>query len=108
MVPNRNNPNLCGRLVSPTLAMALDLALSTQPVDNPGAFVGASIDFKAARKQVQVRPEEHGLLLFISRKALPLQSVPFGGPFLGILVAAHWRILALPGAWIAGLAKTTW
>ena len=28
---------------------------------HPGAFVGASIDFKAAHK---LRPEEHGLLLF--------------------------------------------
>ena len=47
-----------------SLPMASDLALSTQPDDTPGAFAGASIDFKAAHKQVQVRPEEHGLLLF--------------------------------------------
>ena len=33
-----------------SLPMASDLALSTQPP--PGAFVGASIDFKAAHKQV--------------------------------------------------------
>ena len=39
-----------------SLPMASDLALSTQP--------GASVDFKAAHKQAQVRPEEHGLLLF--------------------------------------------
>ena len=47
-----------------SLPMASDLALSTQPEDTPGAFIGASIDFKAAHKQVQVRPEEHGLLYF--------------------------------------------
>ena len=35
-----------------------------------GAFVGASIDFKAAHKQVQVRPEEHGLLLFAFQEKL--------------------------------------
>ena len=61
--------------------------------------MGASIDFKAAHKQVQVRPEEHGLLLFAFQGKL----YPFWGPFLGILVAAHWRILASPGAWVAGL-----
>ena len=38
-----------------SLPMASDRALSTQPEDTPGAFVGASIDFKAAHKQVQVR-----------------------------------------------------
>ena len=39
--------------------------------------------------------------LRLSRKALPLQSVPFRGPFLGVLVAAHRRILAPHGllAW---------
>ena len=44
-----------------SLPMASDLALSTQREDTPGI---GSIDFKAAHKQVQVRPEEHGLLLF--------------------------------------------
>ena len=39
-----------------SLPLASDLALSTQPEDTPGAFIGASIDFKAANKQVQVRP----------------------------------------------------
>ena len=47
-----------------SLPMASDLALATQAGDTPGAFLGASIDFKAAHKQIQVRPDERGLLLF--------------------------------------------
>ena len=46
-----------------SLPMASDLALATQAGDAPGA----SIDFKAAHKQIQVRPDEHGLLLFASK-----------------------------------------
>ena len=62
--------------------MASDLALSTQPEDTPGAFIGASIDFKAARKQVQVRPEEHGLLLFAFQgKLYHYRVCHFGGRF---------------------------
>ena len=62
--------------------MASDLALSTQPEDTPGAFIGASIDFKAAHKQVQVRPEEHGLLLFAFQgKLYHYRVCHFGGRF---------------------------
>ena len=65
-----------------SLPMASDLALSTQPEDTPGAFVGASIDFKAAHKQVQVRPEEHGLLLFAFQgKLYHYRVCHFGGRF---------------------------
>ena len=86
------------------LPMASDLALSTQPEDTLGAVVGASIDFKAAHKQVQVRPEEHGLQLFAFQgKLYHYRVCHFGGPFLGILVAARWRFFASPGAWVAGL-----
>ena len=47
-----------------------------------GAFVGASVDFKAARKQVQVRPEEHGLLLFAFQgKLYHYRVCHFGGRF---------------------------
>ena len=61
---------------------ASDLALSTQPEDTPGAFAGASIDFKAAHKQVQVRPEEHGLLLFAFQgKLYHYRVCHFGGRF---------------------------
>ena len=64
------------------LPMASDLALSTQPEDTPGAFVGASIDFKAAHKQAQVRPEEHGLLLFAFQgKLYHYRVCHFGGRF---------------------------
>ena len=38
-----------------SLPMASDLALSTQPEDTPGAFIGASVDFKAAHKQGRYR-----------------------------------------------------
>ena len=65
-----------------SLPMASDLALSTQPEDTPGAFIGASIDFKAAHKQVQVRPEEHGLLLFAFQgKLYHCRVCHFGGRF---------------------------
>ena len=65
-----------------SLPMASDLALSTQPEDTPGAFIGASVDFKAAHKQVQVRPEEHGLLLFAFQGKLYRYRVcHFGGRF---------------------------
>ena len=40
------------------LPMAADLRLATQPHDSHGAFIGASLDFKAAHKQVKIRPEE--------------------------------------------------
>ena len=62
-----------------SLPMASDLALSTQPEDTPGAFVGG-IDFKAARKQVQVRLEEHGRLLFAFQgKLYHYRACHFGG-----------------------------
>ena len=64
-----------------SLPMASDLALSTQPEDTLGAFVGA-IDFKAARKQVQVRPQKHGLLLFaFEGKLYRYRACHFGGRF---------------------------
>ena len=44
--------------------LASDVKLAHLPDDPVGAFTGASFDFKAAHKQIQVRPEEHGLLLF--------------------------------------------
>ena len=52
------------------------------PRSQTGAFIGASIDFKAAHKQVQVRPEEHGLLLFaFQRKLYHYRVCHFGGRF---------------------------
>ena len=53
-----------------------------KPEDTPGAFIGASVDFKAAHKQVQVRPEEHGLLLFAFQgKLYHYRVCHFGGRF---------------------------
>ena len=62
------------------LPMASDLALATQPEDTPGAFIGASIDFKAAYKQVQA--QRNGLLLFAFQGKLYHYKVcHFGGRF---------------------------
>ena len=80
-----------------SLPMASDLALSTQPEDTPGAFVGG-VDFKAARKEVQVRLEEHGLLLFafqgklyryIERAILGAVSRHSGGSALALFCFAR-------------------
>ena len=60
------------------LPMASDVKLAHLPDDPVGAFTGASFDFKAAHKQIQVRPEEHGLLLFAHQGVL-YQSVPLWG-----------------------------
>ncbi len=69
-----------------TLPMAADLRLATQPQDSHGAFIGASLDFKAANKQVKIRPEERGLLLFSHRDVLYHYKVcHFGARF-----SAYW------------------
>ena len=69
-----------------TLPMAADLRLATQPQDSHGAFIGASLDFKAAHKQVKIRPEERGLLLFSHREVLYHYKVcHFGARF-----SAYW------------------
>ena len=47
-----------------SLPMASDVRLAFMPEDTHSSFIGASFDFKAAHKQVQVHPSEHGLLLF--------------------------------------------
>ena len=75
-----------------SLPMASDLALATQAGDTPGAFLGASIDFKAAHKQIQVRPDEHGLLLFQGR-LYHYRVCHFGGRFS----AYWWQRTAAPG-----------
>ena len=68
------------------LPMASDIRLATQAPDHHGAFVGASIDFKAAHKQVKVREEDHGLLLFQHNDKLYYYRVcHFGGRF-----SAYW------------------
>ena len=46
-----------------SLPMVSDVRLAFLPEDT-SSFVGASFDFKAAHKQIQVHPSEHGLLLF--------------------------------------------
>ena len=47
-----------------SLPMASDVRLAFMPEDTHASFIGASFDFKAAHKQIQVHPSEHGLLLF--------------------------------------------
>ena len=51
------------------LPMAWDVKLAHLSDDSVGAFTGASFDFKAAYKQIQVRPE-HDLLLFAHQGVL--------------------------------------
>ena len=68
------------------LPMAADICLATKPSDEHGAFTGASVDFKAAHKQVQIKPDEHGLLLFAFDKKLYYYRVcHFGARF-----SAYW------------------
>ena len=87
-----------------SLPMASDLALSTQPEDTPGAFVGASIDFKAAHKQVQARPEEHGLLLFAFQEKLYHYRVcHFGGRFWAFWSQRTGAFLLRQLQWAVGL-----
>ena len=68
-----------------SLPMASDLALATQASDTPGAFLGA----KAAHKQIQVRPDEHGLLLFAFQSKLYHYRLPFWRAFCCLLVATE-------------------
>ena len=68
------------------LPMASDVKLAHLPNDLVGAFTGASFDFKAAHKQIQMRPEEHRLLLFAHQGVLYHYRVcHFGGRF-----SAYW------------------
>ena len=64
------------------MPLASDLRLAHCAKDPVGAFIGASFDFKAAHKQIQVAPEEHGLLLFAQQGTLYHYRVcHFGGRF---------------------------
>ena len=47
-----------------SLPMASDVRLAFMPEDTHASSIGTSFDFKAAHKQIQVHPSEHGLLLF--------------------------------------------
>ena len=68
------------------LPMASDVKIAHLPDDPVTAFAGASFDFKAAHKQIQVRPEEHGLLLFAHQGVVYHYRVcHFGGRF-----SAYW------------------
>ena len=69
-----------------SLPMASDLCLAFQPEDPPTAFIAASLDFKAAHNQVQVKADEHGLLMFQHRDTLFYYRVcHFGARF-----SAYW------------------
>ena len=69
-----------------SLPMASDVRLAFTPEDTHASFIGTSFDFKAAHKQIQVHPSEHGLLLFRFANALYHYRVcHFGARF-----SAYW------------------
>ena len=69
-----------------SLPMASDVRLAFMPGDTHASFIGASFDFKAAHKQIQVHPSEHGLLLFRFADTLyHYQVCHFGARF-----SAYW------------------
>ena len=72
-----------------SLPMASDVRLAFMPGDTRASFIGASFDFKAARKQIQVHPSERLVTLPFCRHSVPLPSVPFRSPLLRTLVATH-------------------
>ena len=57
------NPN-CSLPEAVQLPTVSDVCFSFQPSDPHSMWIGASLDFKAAHKQVKVRPKDQGLLLF--------------------------------------------
>ena len=57
------NPN-CSLPEAVQLPTVSDVCFSFQPSDPRSMWIGASLDFKAAHKQVKVRPKDQGLLLF--------------------------------------------
>ena len=68
------------------MPLTSDLRLAHCAKDPVGAFIGPSFDFKAAHTQIQVAPEEHGLLLFAYQGTLYHYRVcHFGGRF-----SAYW------------------
>ena len=69
-----------------SLPMASDVRLAFLPEDTHSSFVGASFDFKAAHKQIQVHPSEHGLLLFrVANTLYHYRVCHFGARF-----SAYW------------------
>ena len=67
------------------LPSAADVRLAFHALDDSGQFTAASIDFKAAHKQICVLPEEQGALLFKAKgKNQALRH--FGARF-----SAYWR-----------------
>ena len=50
-----------------SLPMASNVRLAFMPADTHASFIGASFDFKAAHKQIQVHPSENGCSCFSSR-----------------------------------------
>ena len=67
-----------------------DVCSSFQPSDPHSMWIGASLDFKAAHKQVKVRPADQGLLLFEFAGSLYGYVVPLRSTLLSLLVATPW------------------
>ena len=86
------NPK-CNILERVSLPTPSDVRLAFMPGDTHASFIGASFDFKAAHKQIQVHPRERGLLLFRFADTLYHCSVPLRSPVLRVLVGTHWSIL---------------
>ena len=60
------NPN-CSLPEAVQLPTVSDVCFSFQPSDPHSMWIGASLDFKAAHKQVKVRPKDQGLSLLASQ-----------------------------------------
>ena len=101
--PKRNIPERI------SLPMASDVRLAFLPEDTHASFIGASFDFKAAHKQVQVHPSEHGLLLFryadtlyqyrvcdFGRKRVPLLRAEVQALRAGVSCGQNWPCWVLP------------
>ena len=64
-----------------------------QPSDPHSMWMGASLDFKAAHKQVKVREQGQGMLLFeFAGQLYGYTVLPLWSPLLSLLVAAPWSL----------------
>ena len=64
------NPN-CSLPEAVQLPTVSDVCFSFQPSDPHSMWMGASLNFKAAHKQVKVREQDQGMLLFEFSTAVP-------------------------------------
>ena len=79
------NPN-CSLPEAVQLPTVSDVCFSFQPSDPHSMWMGASLDFKAAHKQIKVRPKDQGLLLFEFQNKL----YGYGVCHFGARFSAYW------------------